>query len=95
MQGLADDGGLFMPDHWPQVDLDEIKSKTSFVDIAKCIVPLFTSSSFSHDETISIVESTWHDFEHQDLIGIKILIQFQFLNSFMDPLQHLKILGYS
>ena len=27
MQGLADDGGLFMPDHWPQVDLEEIKSK--------------------------------------------------------------------
>jgi len=26
MQGLADDGGLFMPDHWPQVDLEEIKS---------------------------------------------------------------------
>ena len=24
MQGLADDGGLFMPDYWPQVDLDEI-----------------------------------------------------------------------
>ena len=33
MQGLADDGGLFMPDHWPQVDLEEIKSQTSFVDI--------------------------------------------------------------
>ena len=29
MQGLAEDGGLFMPDYWPQVDLDEIKSKTS------------------------------------------------------------------
>ena len=28
MQGLADDGGLFMPDHRPEVDLDEIKSKT-------------------------------------------------------------------
>ena len=27
MQGLAEDGGLFMPDYWPQVDLDEIKSK--------------------------------------------------------------------
>ena len=21
MQGLADDGGLFMPDSWPQVDI--------------------------------------------------------------------------
>ena len=71
MQGLAEDGGLFMPDYWPQVDLDEIKSKTSFVEVAQCIVPLFTSSSFAHEETMGIVESTWHDFEHKNLIGIK------------------------
>ena len=43
MQGLAEDGGLFMPDYWPQVDLDEIKSKTSFVEIAKCCL-LYTST---------------------------------------------------
>ena len=24
MQGLASDGGLFMPDHWPKIDLDKI-----------------------------------------------------------------------
>ena len=35
MQGLADDGGLFMPDYWPQIDLDEIKSQKSFVGVAK------------------------------------------------------------
>ena len=30
MQGLADDGGLFMPDSWPKVDLNELKSKDTF-----------------------------------------------------------------
>ena len=70
MQGLADDWGLFMPDYWPEIDLDEIKSKKSFVDIAKCIVPLFTTSSFTHVETLAIVDSAWHDFAHKDLIGI-------------------------
>ena len=93
MQGLADDGGLFMPDHWPQVDLDEIKSKTSFVDIAKCIVPLFTSSSFSRDETLSIVESTWHDFEHQDLIGIKDFNSVSILELFHGPTAAFKDFG--
>ena len=34
MQGLADDGGLFMPDYWPQVNLDEIKSKSSFLMVS-------------------------------------------------------------
>ena len=93
MQGLADDGGLFMPDHWPQVDLDEIKSKTSFVDIAKCIVPLFTSSSFSRDETIRILESTWHDFEHQDLIGIKNFNSVSILELFHGPTAAFKDFG--
>ena len=93
MQGLADDGGLFMPDHWPQVDLDEIKSKTSFVDIAKCIVPLFTSSSFSHEETTSMVETTWHDFEHQDLIGIKEFNSVSILELFHGPTAAFKDFG--
>ncbi|MDB2510948.1 threonine synthase [Gammaproteobacteria bacterium] len=93
MQGLADDGGLFMPDHWPQVDLDEIKSKTSFVDIAKCIVPLFTASSFSRDETIRILESTWHDFEHQDLIGLKNFHSVSILELFHGPTAAFKDFG--
>ena len=93
MQGLADDGGLFMPDHWPQVDLDEIKSKTSFVDMAKCIVPLYTSSSFSRDETIRILESTWHDFEHQDLIGIKNFNSVSILELFHGPTAAFKDFG--
>ena len=93
MQGLAEDGGLFMPDYWPQVDLDEIKSKTSFIDIAKCIVPLFTSSSFSHDETIGIVESTWHDFEHQDLIVIKEFNSVAILELFHGPTAAFKDFG--
>ena len=93
MQGLADDGGLFMPDHWPEVDLDEIKSKTSFVDIAKCIVPLFTTSSFTHDETSSIVESAWHDFEHKDLIGIRELDSVAILELFHGPTAAFKDFG--
>ena len=93
MQGLADDGGLFMPDYWPQVDLDEIKSKTSFVEVAQCIVPLFTSSSFAHEETMRIVESTWHDFEHKNLIGIKKLNSVSVLELFHVPTAAFKVFG--
>ena len=93
MQGLADDGGLFMPDYWPQVDLDEIKSKTSFVEVAQCIVPLFTSSSFAHEETMRIVESTWHDFEHKNLIGIKKINSVSVLELFHGPTAAFKDFG--
>ena len=93
MQGLAEDGGLFMPDYWPQVDLDEIKSKTSFFFFSQCIVPLFTSSSFAHEETMRIVESTWHDFEHKNLIGIKKLNSVSVLELFHGPTAAFKDFG--
>ena len=93
MQGLANDGGLFMPNYWPQVDLDEIKSKQSFIEVAQCIVPLFTSSSFSEQETINIVESTWHDFEHKDLVGIKNLNHVSILELFHGPTAAFKDFG--
>ena len=70
MQGLADDGGLFMPDSWPQVDLDHLKSLKSFIDVAKYIVPMFTDSSFSKDEVHEVLENTWHDFEEKDYLKI-------------------------
>ena len=70
MQGLANDGGLFMPDNWPQVDLEEIKKSKSFIDIAKHIVPMFTNSSFTNEEVSEVLDDTWHDFEEEDLIKI-------------------------
>ena len=70
MQGLANDGGLFMPDNWPQVDLEEIKKSKSFIDIAKHIVPMFTNSSFTNEEVSKVLDDTWHDFEEEDLIKI-------------------------
>ena len=70
MQGLANDGGLFMPDIWPQVDLKHLKSLNSFLDIAKYIVPLFTKSSFTDDEVLNILDKTWHDFGKENLAEI-------------------------
>ena len=45
MQGLAKDGGLYMPNNWPKVDIHKLKDFDNFIDVAKEIVPLFTDSS--------------------------------------------------
>lgn len=73
MQGLASDGGLFMPDSWPQVDLNLLRTKTSFIEVAEEIVPLFTASSFSRDEVVEVLKTTWHDFSNKDIAPIKYL----------------------
>ena len=70
MQGLAKDGGLFMPDYWPKINLNELKNLNNFIDVAKHIVPLYTNSSFSKHKVEEILEETWHDFDKKDYINI-------------------------
>ena len=77
MQGLADDGGLFMPNEWPQVDLNELKKQKSFIDVAKKIVPLYTSSSFDSSEVIDLLDNTWHDFSDENFAPIHRLNKYQ------------------
>ena len=70
MQGLAQDGGLFIPDYWPEVNMNDLRSCDNFIDVAKHIVPLFTDSSFDRAEVNKILDKTWHDFEKKDYINI-------------------------
>ena len=70
MQGLADDGGLFIPDFWPKVDIEKLKKLDTFLDVAKYIVPMFTYSSFSDYEVEEVLNNTWHDFSQKDFIKI-------------------------
>ena len=49
MQGLANDGGLFMPDYWPQINIEHIKSLNT------CL--LYTSPS-PRDATLSRMPSS-------------------------------------
>ena len=70
MQGLAQDGGLFIPDYWPEVNINDLRSCDNFIDVAKHIVPLFTDSSFDKAEVKEILDKTWHDFEKKDYINI-------------------------
>ena len=73
MQGLANDGGLFMPNEWPQVDLDHLRTLKTFSDIANYIVPKFTKSSFSDEEVTELLNSTWHNFSEENLVKIQNL----------------------
>ena len=91
MQGLAKDGGLFMPDHWPEVNLDNLKKLDNFIDIAKEIVPLFTGSSFTETEVVNILDHTWNNFDKKDFIDIFEAIEFLFVEILFVPFDFIRL----
>ena len=93
MQGLASDGGLFMPDTWPQVEIEKVESMQSFQEIAEYIVPFFTASSFSEQETHKVLKDAWHDFEIESLIEIKPFNNYSILELFHGPTAAFKDFG--
>ena len=59
-QGLADDGGLFVPEEIPQISLDEISSFTSlsYPELASTILGRFLSD-YSHSELLEYCQKSY------------------------------------
>ena len=45
--GLAEDGGLFVPINWPQVNLREIEQNITYSDLATNIIKPFVQDEIS------------------------------------------------
>ena len=52
LAGLAPDGGLFLPESWPQISADEISGFAGkrYADVAFAILKRFTGDSFTDAE---------------------------------------------
>ena len=56
LQGLAKDGGLFVPSSWPEFPINELKemSKLDYAEIACRIINKFTNENISFDKLSEI-----------------------------------------
>lgn len=72
LTGLARDGGLYLPESWPQLSHDEIASFAglTYQDVAQKVMAPFIGDTFSTDEFRDIVERAYGRFAHQAICPI-------------------------
>ncbi|MEY4706368.1 MAG: hypothetical protein RJB58_91 [Pseudomonadota bacterium] len=69
LAGLAPDGGLYLPQSWPQFSPDEIAAFKGrrYQDVAFTILSRFTAGSFSDGELREAMEAAYADFDAPEI----------------------------
>ena len=60
-QGLSKDGGLFLPESWPLLDINALRNK-SYEEVALHIIYPFVSKDISENDLYEIVRETYKNF---------------------------------
>jgi len=75
LSGLARDGGLYLPQSWPQLDAAawrELKGRP-YAEIAARIMAAFTDGEISPQEMSALAQDTYKDFAHPDVAPLVAL----------------------
>jgi threonine synthase len=66
LQGLARDGGLYLPETWPQFDADTIASFAgkSYQEVAYAVISPFIGDEIPEDELKSMIADAYAGFRH-------------------------------
>jgi len=81
LAGLANDGGLYVPDTWPTLSREEIAALAglSYVDTAVAIMAPFVGESLSRDELRSLCNAAYSRFAHEAVTPLVQLDQRNWL----------------
>ena len=76
IEGLAQDGGLYMPKKWPKINLSKILNDNSitYPELAKIIIKNYVGDTIKDSELLEIAENTYEVFSHKKiapLVNIK------------------------
>ena len=79
--GPAPDGGLYLPDHWPQFSQSTIREFAGlpYTEAAFRIMRPFIGDAFSHDEFRADVEAAYGTFHHKAIVPLVQLAPNLFL----------------
>ena len=73
MKGLAQDGGLFIPNEWPQININELGSDLSYENLTAKIIQPYIGSEINDDDLHSIIKRAYKDFSSPDPVTFKKL----------------------
>lgn len=88
LAGLAEDGGLYVPQSWPQFSADELRAMRglSYVEIARRVMTPFIGDAIAPADFARIVEKAYAGFDHKAVTPLKQLDQnFWVLELFHGP----------
>ena len=73
LQGLSNDGGLFVPSYWPRFSLNELKemSKLDYSELASRIIDKFSSEDIGLSNLKKMCNKTYQNFEGEDIAPLK------------------------
>ncbi len=73
LAGLAEDGGLYLPEAWPRFSADELRAMRglSYSDLAVRVMTPFVDGRIAAKEFAGIVHDTYDDFGHQAVTPLR------------------------
>ena len=73
LNGLARDGGLYLPVEWPSFTKAEISAMRgkSYVEIAGLIMSRFTEGELTQEQITQMASAAYRDFTHKDIAPLK------------------------
>ena len=75
LAGLAADGGLYIPDTWPQLTHDELTGLRgkSYAEVAFAVIKLFTGDEIEEAELRRMIDEAYATFAHKAVVPLKQL----------------------
>ena len=75
LTGLASDGGLYIPDKWPCLSIDDIRAlqNKNYPELASAIIGRFVGQSVAAEELGQLVSNAYGNFSHDAIVPLKQL----------------------
>jgi threonine synthase len=85
LTGLADDGGLYVPEAYPALDAAVWSPGRPYADVAVDVMAPFVEGTLDRDELRAMVDEAYATFEHPDVCPVTPLGDLHLLELFWGP----------